>query len=313
VRRIAFWSLALVLAWTVSFLVNASAYDSDLYWTVEQYRAKQAISETLPGPHRILLAGGSHTHYSLSALAIEAQTQCPTVNLGLHAGLGLGVLLDITSELARAGDLVVLTPEYGILTGTGSNWLAAGFGAATFRIGIGGRGLRERARLAFAAGTSTFTTVGKTVWTLATGERGRADPRAGPRGDAVAFLYDRQAVPEVAMRDRVSPQMLIRLSEFRDSLAARGSAVIFNLPALLSKEGDDITRESAMRVAQQLSAIAPVITHGETFNIQTDSRLFSDSSYHLTPGSRAVQSDRLGSRLQVVVQSLGWSCERLSF
>jgi hypothetical protein len=312
VHRVAFWSLALLSGWAISFFVNATAYDSDLYWTVEQYRAKQAIAEKLLGPHRIVLVGGSHTHYSLSALDIEVQTQCPTVNLGLHAGLGLGVLLENASELVRPGDLVVVTPEYAILTGTGSNWLAAGFGAATFRPGIGGRGVRERARLAFAAGTSTLTTVGKTLWTIATGERGRADPRSGPRGDAVVFLYDRNAVPESAMRDTASPEMLIRLREFRDRLAAQRSMLVFNLPAMLAKEADHVTRESARRVAQQLTAIAPVVTHGEMFNIQTNPSLFSDSSYHLRPESRAIQSRELGTHLKAVVQSLGWTCGRAS-
>lgn len=307
-RRVAFWSLTVAVGWILAFLVNLSARDSDLYWTVEMSRMKRAVAGTTTAAHRILFVGGSHTHYSISAAQIESELGCPSVNLGLHAGLGLGAILEDAAGVVRAGDLVVITPEYGTLMETGPSWLTAGFGAATGRLGIGGRGVAERAHLAFAAGTTTITSFGKTLWTLATGEGGRTDPHANARGDTIVFYYDIKPLPAQDLRGDVAPGMLVRLREYRDSLAARGAVVVFNLPTLLVRAGDDVSRETAARMARQLSSVAPVITHGEGFNLASDPRLFSDSGYHLTRESRAVHSHRLSIYLGSVIDSLGWTC-----
>jgi len=72
---------------------------------------KHALA-TAPGEHRIILAGGSNVAFGVDSTLIERSTGRSTVNLGLHAGIGLSMMLNEVSDVARRGDLVVVIPEY---------------------------------------------------------------------------------------------------------------------------------------------------------------------------------------------------------
>jgi hypothetical protein len=72
---------------------------------------KHALA-TAPGEHRILLAGGSNVAFGVDSTRIERETGLRTANLGLHAGIGLSMIVNELSDVTRRGDLVVLIPEY---------------------------------------------------------------------------------------------------------------------------------------------------------------------------------------------------------
>jgi hypothetical protein len=78
---------------------------------LDAWRAKHRRL-TGPGQNRILLAGGSNVAFGVDSSKLETVTQRKTINLGLHGGLGLVHMLGEVEEGARAGDLVVLIPEY---------------------------------------------------------------------------------------------------------------------------------------------------------------------------------------------------------
>jgi hypothetical protein len=75
---------------------------------------KAARLEHTPSP-RILVVGGSNAAFGVNSAAIERATGRPVVNLGLSAGLGLAFILAQSAEAARAGDLLILSPEYELL------------------------------------------------------------------------------------------------------------------------------------------------------------------------------------------------------
>lgn len=72
---------------------------------------KHARAETI-APPRILFVGGSNLAFGLDSLTIENATGIPTVNLGLHAALGMEFMLCEARGVVRKGDTVVLSLEY---------------------------------------------------------------------------------------------------------------------------------------------------------------------------------------------------------
>ena len=66
-------------------------------------------------PH-LIVVGGSNIIFGIDSPILEQEIGLPTINTGLHAGLGLQLLLDITEEYARPGDVILLIPEYPLLS-----------------------------------------------------------------------------------------------------------------------------------------------------------------------------------------------------
>jgi hypothetical protein len=75
---------------------------------------KARLLETTPPP-RVLLVGGSSLAFGVNSAAIARVFGRPVVNLGLHAGLGLELMLSQAERALGPGDLVVVSPEYVIL------------------------------------------------------------------------------------------------------------------------------------------------------------------------------------------------------
>jgi hypothetical protein len=67
---------------------------------------------TAPGDHRIILVGGSNVGFGVDSALIEQETHRRAANLGLHAGIGLSLMLHEVADVARRGDLVIVIPEY---------------------------------------------------------------------------------------------------------------------------------------------------------------------------------------------------------
>jgi hypothetical protein len=76
-------------------------------------RKKNAATEV--SEPKLLLLGGSATLFGIKASVIQYELGIPTVNGGLHAGLGMDMILREARGMLRSGDTVVLFPEYELL------------------------------------------------------------------------------------------------------------------------------------------------------------------------------------------------------
>jgi len=65
---------------------------------------------------KIVLAGGSNLAFGIDSSAIQNSLHIPTVNTGVHAGFGLGRMLDDISRFLHTGDMLLIIPEYGHFT-----------------------------------------------------------------------------------------------------------------------------------------------------------------------------------------------------
>jgi hypothetical protein len=76
---------------------------------------KQRILANAKSP-KIVLAGGSNLAFGIDSESIRHRFNRPVVNMGLHAGLGLGRILDHISPFLNSGDILLIAPEYSLFT-----------------------------------------------------------------------------------------------------------------------------------------------------------------------------------------------------
>jgi hypothetical protein len=79
---------------------------------------KQWILANAQSP-KIVLAGGSNLAFGIDSETIQNKFNRPVINMGLHAGLGLGRILDNLSPFLNSGDILLIVPEYSHFT---SDW-----------------------------------------------------------------------------------------------------------------------------------------------------------------------------------------------
>jgi hypothetical protein len=72
---------------------------------------------------KIALAGGSNLAFGIDSSAIQDRFSVPVVNMGVHAGFGLGRILEDISRFLHTGDVLLVIPEYSHFT---SAWNGSG-------------------------------------------------------------------------------------------------------------------------------------------------------------------------------------------
>lgn len=72
---------------------------------------KQNRLATLPAP-RLIFVGGSGVALGLDSQIIEAQLGMPVINMGVNAGFGLRYMFQQVTPWIRAGDIILIIPEY---------------------------------------------------------------------------------------------------------------------------------------------------------------------------------------------------------
>ncbi len=67
--------------------------------------------DSLPSP-RLIFVGGSNLAFGMNCKLVEDSLKIPTVNMGLHAGLGLPFILNEMRPEIKKDDIVILSIEY---------------------------------------------------------------------------------------------------------------------------------------------------------------------------------------------------------
>ena len=65
----------------------------------------------------IILLGGSNVAFGINSPLMEDNFNRPVINTGLQGGLGLDLYLSLATRFAQKGDIVILMPEWGMLSG----------------------------------------------------------------------------------------------------------------------------------------------------------------------------------------------------
>ncbi|EMI15532.1 putative secreted protein [Rhodopirellula maiorica SM1] len=65
----------------------------------------------------LIVLGGSNVAFGIDSPTLQQHCDMQVINGGLHAALGLQFYLDVACDYAREGDVIVLVPEWMLLTG----------------------------------------------------------------------------------------------------------------------------------------------------------------------------------------------------
>jgi hypothetical protein len=111
-RSLAIIILVMALATVIWSGLTAyfSEYSQSAAWVRGLYARKEQAARRIPGP-KLVLIGGSGTHYGFSAAYLTRLTGLPAVNFGTHAGLGPRYILFRARRALRRGDIAVLAIE----------------------------------------------------------------------------------------------------------------------------------------------------------------------------------------------------------
>jgi len=80
-------------------------------WIHKAQTIKRNLATSIPG-QKLLIVGGSNGLFGVDSNLLETSLEIPTVNLSIHAGLGLQYMLDEAKMYAKPGDIILLLLEY---------------------------------------------------------------------------------------------------------------------------------------------------------------------------------------------------------
>ncbi|MDY0040964.1 MAG: hypothetical protein RBS57_11700 [Desulforhabdus sp.] len=75
---------------------------------------KLDLVRNTPSP-KVVFVGGSGTYSGLDSKLVHKEMKCSAVNMAVYAGFGVLPILPLIEPFLRAGDVVVIVPEYGLI------------------------------------------------------------------------------------------------------------------------------------------------------------------------------------------------------
>jgi hypothetical protein len=116
--------VVLTTVWDIALPWARPSYETA--WIQDIYARKERAAARIVGP-KVVLIGGSATHFGFSAERIGHAIGSQVVNLGTHAGLGADYILARARRSLKHGDTAVLALEYHLLKGSPPTDIASSF------------------------------------------------------------------------------------------------------------------------------------------------------------------------------------------
>ncbi len=294
------------------------AIDGDNHY-LAAFRDKRAGLAGRDSP-RIVFVGGSNLAFGLDSLLVQRELGLRPVNTGLHAGLGLELILDLARDRVAEGDVVVVSPEYELFgelpTATLETQLLLHCPETAPLVIRSWRDFVDRDAFGYAG---EFTRQG---WRWLR-HRGR-ELEEGPYrrkafnefGDVVSHCalkgkdLSRRPPLQVAVTVESLEKSIALLNRFHDDCRARGATVYLSFPPV--PEDQLAANEAAVRQIE--SALRSKLA----FPILDDARQmtfppheFFDTVYHLSAVGRQKRTQRLLGNLsrRMVVDRHAWGAK----
>lgn len=116
--------IVLTAVWDIALPRARPSYE--MAWIQAIYARKETAAARIAGP-KVVLIGGSATHFGFSAEQIGREIGAHVVNLGTHAGLGADYILARGKRFLKRGDTAVLALEYHLLQASPPTDIASSF------------------------------------------------------------------------------------------------------------------------------------------------------------------------------------------
>jgi hypothetical protein len=261
---------------------------------------------------RLVLLGGSNVAFGIQSPVMQQSLGMETVNLGLHVALGLHFPLECYLQHARPGDVVLLCPEYHLLT---SEEHQRGDAMTIHKLleqcpdarrYFPGTQQQEWKRfLDHDALWIAHQWVGRAIRMLRARDRHDkvyARSSFNQHGDVVAHhgresgnLMPMAPVPEPT--PELVDQTVAILNEFYWSCREKGVTVYFSYPPYAQPCFEESEKEiQQIHLALLERVEMPILNQPETFVYQE--RCFFDSGYHLNQEVGAARTRAIASAIQ---------------
>ncbi|MER3433500.1 MAG: hypothetical protein C4288_08720 [Leptolyngbya sp. ERB_1_1] len=303
------WVATAGIAWSIGAWFNLFWFQ-DPAWVTSIYQQKIARAEQVKAPRRILLVGGSSTHFGLSAEELQEKFGIPVLNLGLHAGLGLDAIDKLVQDEIRPDDIVILFPEHDLLAMKENEELNILPTLVAFRSGHFSiikddqEGPEQLVNRLLLVGSPQFFHVVNAVKSALVGGKKPTwyNFNVGANGDSLDSLSGGKP-PFHPIEVSLSNDALERIRQFRSQVQQRHASLIIGIPWKLAMTNPQ-TQQELQQVIQSLSQVAPVLYDPKSLNLKQDASLFGDTSFHLTPKGRAMRTHELARQLQPLLQKV---------
>jgi hypothetical protein len=254
---------------------------------------KMALLKSAGSP-KLVLTGGSNLAFSIDSASLESALDVPVINMGVHAGFGLGRMLGQISPFLQAGDMVLIVPEYQHFT---SLWNGED---SAFNLIIDARQYHLLLPTNYYGFPDRFPgyLLGKTKSLPSAFKRG--ERQSGPYtrygfneyGDHTAHLYlaGSDLAGGEATAGKVNNDYVLFFSRFIDELSSRGITVMLSYPPyeeeVFSVSKDIIVELNNLFLSKEN---LQVISTPEDYCF--DKSLFYDTSYHMNANGRRLRTE----------------------
>jgi hypothetical protein len=270
---------------------------------------------------RLVLVGGSNLAYGIDSEMLQNGLGITVVNTGLHAGFGLGRMLDDVAPLLQNGDTLVIAAEYSHFISTWNGESAAWelvFDARRYRLLVSDTFIEpeyQRFVDSWDAGAAPVSDtsspfVGARLYDLPsdfptyaankllalirpTNSLTQTRDGFNEYGDYVKHL-GAEAIPftPAIPLGPLNPLYLARFFQFVASFEARGIRVVITYPSYeevsFYKDVDGIRElDAVLRARESLT----IISTPDDYRFPTN--FFYDTRYHLNANGRAIRTKRL--------------------
>ncbi len=299
ILRLSSWFAIAGVAWGVGYFYNAR-YGGEVSWLRIMYEQKMAIASEVQAPRRILIVGGSGAHYTVDAKQMQQETGIPTINLATDGPVGMDLIFQTVSDAIRPGDIVLLIPEYLLLTDDdGFGDRSGQFSIAIGRPGLGGMPAKQLAQDFMLVGIPTLRALTKSGLDLV--EKGKltgyySDP-VDSNGSPTVTKARVGKWWQLEIDTPITPYAIERITAFRDQVEAKGATLVLGLSWIYAKN-EGATVENVRGAAAALEEIAPLLYDRASLNIKTDPTVFADTHYHLLPEGRRIRTTELVQQLR---------------
>ncbi|GHU71251.1 hypothetical protein FACS189450_06980 [Spirochaetia bacterium] len=240
---------------------------------------------------RIVLIGGSNLAFGIDSKAIQDILNIPVVNTGIHAGIGLGRMLDDAAPFLHTGDIVVIAPEYSHFT---SDWNGR-YAAYELIFDIHRYPLLMHQPLYGPPVDFPVYVKNKLLSLIPRQPNPLAYTRDGfnEYGDYVKHLeQENQPVTLAEPIGEINTQYLSSFFKLVDHLTGQGIRVIITYPSYEEISFQNSTEtihkiDTALRGKENIT----VISSPDNYCFPT--RYFYDSAYHLNAKGREVRTEQL--------------------
>ncbi len=293
ISRLILFALCLAVPLLLFFLVVSPMFPFDLR-TYSRWEAKMSRFNSRPeGKPVLVIVGGSNCYYGIDDELMYANlSNCyHVVNIGLHAGLGLGRMLEAIAPFLKKGDVVCLAGEYSHYVGVG---YSGGAASIVYAIDY----MHRPFDLFFSRQYAGYPQKGWSGYindkmenifvhkvSCGTGSRNVIDVPKTPSKEYVNTRIEMQHPWQL------NEESFKWLGRFAEDMKARGVRVIFTAPAYDARYFE-LHKDEIPAIKERLEGLGfECISDAADYAFPLE--LMYDTEYHLNARGRIIRTERL--------------------